>query len=76
MTDNQTDEMEDKPPISPMNMNREHSCFSTELSKIEEVSKYLDKRHTSKATNYHEPIEAYAHEGNTHNLVKPFLDML
>jgi hypothetical protein len=76
MTDNQADEMDEKPPISPMNMNKEHSCFSTELSKIEEVSKYMDKRPTSKATNYHEPIETYGYEGNTQHLVKPFLDML
>lgn len=75
MTDNQADEVDDKLVTSPV-IFRDNSCFSEELSKIENVTKYMEKRYTSKAVNYHEQHETYCYETNTQNLVKPFLDML
>lgn len=76
MTDKQTEEVDEKPPNN-LHLSKHVSSFSSELSKIEPISRFHDKRSRDQkgAINYQEISEAKTQDAHTQNCYGPILDM-
>jgi hypothetical protein len=76
MTDKQVEEVDEKPPNN-INLFKDVSSFSSELSKMEPLSKFPEKRSRDHkgVINYKEISESKTQDEHTQNLYGPILDM-
>ena len=75
MNDNSIEEVYYKPHNSPLDF-KDESCFSAEISKIEHIPKYREKKENDRRglVNYQESSERIVQENNTQNGYKQFVD--